>query len=202
MERIKMASLLESLSEYLGGDNLSQMSQQLDANEDTTKSAISAALPVLIGALSRTAGGQQKESTDLSNILKHHADRSVIEDPQGYLRSKRYEQPQLSEDVLKQILGKKQERVQRNVSHTSGLDPAMVGKLMKMLAPIVLAGLAKHQQSHGMDDRSLQNSLQHEHEQIEQHGGGLLGQLLDQDADGDFDLSDIAKVAMKNLFRN
>ena len=197
-----MASLLESLSEYLGGDNLTQMSQQLNANEDTTKTAISAALPVLIGALTRSAGGQQKGSPDLSQILKHHADRRVIEDPQDYLRNQRYEQPQLSEDVLRQILGKKQQRVERNVGQTSGLDPAMVGKLMKMLAPIVLAGLAKHQQSQAMDDRSLHDSLRREHDQIEQHGGGLLGQLLDQDADGDFDMSDIAKVAMKNLFGN
>lgn len=197
-----MASLLESLSEYLGGDNLSQMSRQLNTNEDVTKTAISAALPVLIGALSKTVGGQQKESPDLSQILKHHADRSVIEDPQDYLRNQRYEQPRLSEDVLKKILGSKQQRVERNVGQTSGLDPAMVGKLMKMLAPVVLAGLAKQQHSHGMDDRSLQDSLRREHEQIEQHGGGLLGQLLDQDADGDFDMSDIAKVAMKNLFGN
>lgn len=196
-----MASILESLSEYLGGDNLAQMSRHLNSDEETTKTAISAALPVLIGALSRSVGSQQKGSPDLSEILKHHADRSVVDDSHDYLRNKRYEQPRLSEDVLKQILGNKQERVQRNVSQTSGLDPAMVSKLMKMLAPIVLAGLAKHQQSQGMDHRSLQDSLRREHDQLEQHGGGLLGQLLDQDADGDFDLSDIAQVAMNSLFR-
>ena len=196
-----MTSLLESLSECLGDENLAQMSQNLNSDQETTKTAISAALPVLIGALSRSTAGEQERSLDLSELLKQHADRSVIEDPQSYLKSQHYEQPRLSEDVLKKVLGDKRERVQRNVSQTSGLDPAMVGKLMKMLAPMVLAGLAKHQQSQGMDDRSLHDSLHREHDRLSQHGGGLLGQLLDQDADGDFDLSDIAQIAMSNLFR-
>lgn len=50
-----MPSIMEMLSEQLGGENLSMISQQIGADESTTQNALSAALPSLIGALSRNA---------------------------------------------------------------------------------------------------------------------------------------------------
>ena len=32
------------------------------------------------------------------------------------------------------------------------------------------------------------------------NGGSLIGRMLDQDGDGDFDMSDMAKMAMGKLF--
>ena len=40
-----------------------------------------------------------------------------------------------------------------------------------------------------------------ERKSVEQStGGSLIGRMLDQDGDGDFDLSDMAKMAMAKIF--
>jgi hypothetical protein len=35
---------------------------------------------------------------------------------------------------------------------------------------------------------------------VDKQGGGFLARMLDQDGDGDFDISDMAKLAMGKLF--
>jgi hypothetical protein len=53
-----MSTLLEMLSEQLQGGNLSKLSRQIGADESSTQGALSAALPLLISALSRNASGR------------------------------------------------------------------------------------------------------------------------------------------------
>ena len=48
-------SLLDMLQQRLGGDAVSQISQQLGTDPGTTQTAIAAALPMLVGALARNA---------------------------------------------------------------------------------------------------------------------------------------------------
>ena len=50
-----MSNVLETLNEALGGEALKQISNQLGTDEDAAGQAVSAALPVLLEALSRNA---------------------------------------------------------------------------------------------------------------------------------------------------
>ena len=72
---------------------------------------------------------------------------------------------------------------------------------MKMLAPMVMGALGKKKQSEGLGVGDLMGFLGGEQKAVEQAGGGsLIGRMLDQDGDGDFDMGDLAKVAMGKLF--
>ena len=68
--------ILDLLAQQLQGDNLSQISRQLGADEKTTSSAISAALPILVGALarnsSRTSGTHPYGRTRQSEARGQH----------------------------------------------------------------------------------------------------------------------------------
>ena len=69
-----------------------------------------------------------------------------------------------------------------------------------MLAPMVLGALAKQKQTQGLDAGKLMGYLSKEKASVEEKTGGMIGKLLDQDGDGDFDLSDVAKLAVGKLF--
>ena len=77
----------------------------------------------------------------------------------------------------------------------------MVDQLLKLLAPVVMAFLAKQVMSGGMDANDLGKTLGAEKAQIQQQGGlgSVLGGLLDQDGDGQFGLSDLVKLGSSFL---
>ena len=72
-----MASLLDNLQQYVSGSTLQQLSTQLGADPGTTGSAISAALPVLVGALARNASSNEGAAS-LNKALDAH-DGSILD---------------------------------------------------------------------------------------------------------------------------
>ena len=95
---------------------------------------------------------------------------------------------------MKHVLGGRQQGAELAVSKASGLDPAMVGQLMKMLAPVVMGALGKQKRSTGLSPTDLGAMLGNERRRVEQATpgmGGLLGSLLDRDGDGSA-LDDVA----------
>ncbi len=195
-----MSSLLEMLGKSLTGSNLSMISEQLGADEQQTKSAIGAVLPTLIGALSKNGATQQGAEGILGALSKDNHDGGILENLSGFLGNKQYEEPRSGMGILGHLLGGKQQQVQQSVSQSSGLGAAASGQLMKMLAPLVMGALGKQQQSQGFDASSLMGFLGGEKEAVEKESGGLIGRMLDQDGDGDFDMSDMAKLALGKLF--
>lgn len=195
-----MSALLELLSHNLDGKNLATISEQLNTDEETTKSAIGAALPTLIGALSRNGSDPQGAEGILGAISRDNHDGSVLDNLSEFLGKREYEQPRSGAGILGHLLGGQQGKVQQGVSKSSGLSLEGSGQLMKMLAPMVLGALGKKQKSEGFDASSLMGFLGGERESVEKQSGGWLGRLFDQDGDGDFDLADIAKFVMGKLF--
>jgi hypothetical protein len=76
------------------------------------------------------------------------------------------------------------------------MDKNSMGKLLTMLAPVVLGAIGKQQQEGKLDSGSLSRMLNQERQEIERKepkAAGLLGSLLDTDGDGDVDMGDLAK---------
>ncbi len=195
-----MSSLLEMLGTALQDNNLSKISQEIGADEATTKSAISAALPALIGALSQNGSTQQGADSIFGAIEKDDHDGSVLDNLSDFLGKKQYDAPRGGAGILEHLLGGKQQRVEQSVSKSAGISSDGAGQLMKILAPMVLGALGKQKQQNGFDASSLKGFLGGEKESVGKQSGGLIGKLLDQDGDGDFDMGDMAKVAMGKLF--
>jgi hypothetical protein len=106
-------------------------------------------------------------------------------------------------DLLGGLFGDKQSRVESGVGKMSGLVASTVTKLMKILGPIVIGMVAKQAMAKKMDPGGLTGYLRNEKESMTKaspQGASLIGRLLDQDGDGDFDLSDALKLGMNLLF--
>lgn len=193
-----MSSLLEMLSEQLHGGNLSKISRQIGADENATQGALSAALPLLISALSRNASGREGADA-LAGALARDHDGSILENLSGFL-----DNPDTTngDGILGHVLGAKRGMIENGLSRSSGLSAGSVGKMLSMLAPVLMGALGKKQRQGNMDNQSLSGYLGQQREEMERsepQAMGIFGSLLDADRDGDVDASDLIKHGL-NLF--
>lgn len=188
-----MNDLLGTLSQQVGGQVARQMSRQLGTDVATTESAINAALPMLLGAISRNAATPEGAKS-LNHALDKH-DGTILEDLMGAVTS----QDRMSDGskILGHIFGGKQPAVQQGLSQLSGLSADNSAQLMAMLAPVVLGALGQTKRSSGLDADGLATLLGGQQQAADSKLGGLAG-LLDMDGDGSI-VDDVMNIGSKML---
>jgi hypothetical protein len=193
-----VADLLETLTRELGGSSLDQISRSLGADRSATGDAMAAALPALIGALSRNAS-QGDGARALSEALARDHDGSILDDLGGFLGKG---ETGAGDAILRHVLGERRSRVEAGLSGAAGIDAGSVSKLLAMLAPVVLGALGRTQRQRGVDADGLASMLRNERRDIEHAAPaemGILDRLLDTDDDGDVDLGDVARTGFSAL---
>jgi hypothetical protein len=187
--------MIDQLQQELGPNAISQLSRQLGADEAQTQQAVPLALTALMGGLGREAANPQG-AQQLSGALDRDHDGSILDDLGGFLGQGGA--GGMGEGILKHILGGRRPQVETQLGQASGLDAAKMGKLLALLAPIVLAYLGKQKRQRGLDSGGLSDILtgerRHAQQKAAQSGLGGLGGLLDMDGDGGF-LDDLAGLA-------
>jgi hypothetical protein len=162
-------SILATLQQHLGPDTIQQMSSAIGADPATTSSAISRALPALLGGLKGNVANPEGAAS-LDRALDAH-DGSILGNLGGLLGG---DGP--GGAILGHIFGTRRAPVEEGVSRSSGLDAAQVARLMAMLAPIVMGVLGRMKREKGLDANRLPDVLQ--------QGAG----------DGDFGLDDLVRM--------
>lgn len=193
------SSLVDDLMAQLQGAPLQQLSQQMGTDTAQTQEAVSAALPMMLGALGQNAAQPQGAQALFGALQRDHAGGGM--DLGGLLGSLLGGGGNASAApdgaaILGHIFGGNQQRAETGLGQATGLG-ANAGQLLKLLAPIVMAFLAQRAQAGGMDAGSLGQTLGQERERVQQQGGlggGLLGSLLDQDGDGQVGMGDLLKM--------
>ena len=196
-----MTTLLDMLSGQLGGNALSHISQQLGTDEQTAGTAVSAALPVLLGALAKNSAKPQGAQALFGALDRDH-DGSVLDDVIGNLTGSNQA---AGDGILGHVFGARRGQVENNVSRASGLDPAMVTRLMTMLAPLVMGMLGRQKRQQNLDAGGLSDLLANEQNQLQRQNPQLggLAQMLDSDHDGQIgdDIAKLGKSLLGGLFR-
>lgn len=187
--------ILEVLTSQLGGDALGQISRQLGTDEKTAGNATAAGVTALIGALSRNAG-KADGAAQLDKALAKDHDGSVLDNLTGFLGNP---DTGTGQGILRHVLGGQQRQVESGLSQATGLDSAGAGKLLAMLAPVVMGALGKAKQQGNLDSSGVSSLLGEQRAEISRRDPqamGMLDRLLDADGDGDFDIGDAAKHGM------
>ena len=192
-------SLAEELFQQLQGAPLQQVSQQLGAGQMQTASAVSAALPLLLGALGKNAAQPQSAEALFGALQKDHAGLDLGSVLGAVLGGGSATSPQTDgAAILGHIFGGAQPRAEASLGEATGLGGDKAATLMKILAPIVLSFLAQRFMGQGnANPAELSNVLGQERQVAQQQGGlggGLLGAVLDQDGDGQLGLGDLLKI--------
>ncbi len=187
-----MAGLVDMLMGQLSGGAMQQIGSAIGADENKTQSAVSMALPLIMGALARNASKPEGASS-LANALTKDHDGSILDNLGGFLGN-----PEAGpgDGILQHVLGNKRQAVETGISKQSGLDGAAVGKLLITLAPIVMGMLGKTQRQKQMDANTLSGFLTTERQTIERNAPkemGLIGNLLDSNGDGQVEIGEVVQ---------
>jgi len=198
-----MDDLLNLLQGQLSDNVIASLGSRAGINDQQkAASAAQDALGAIMAGLAKNT--QSKEGADsLAKALDRDHDGSVLDQLSDILGGN---SAQVSEravngaGILKHILGNKQENVAGQLAKRNQLDQSTMSSMMEMLAPVVMGALGKTRKSSGLDITDLISMLNKgSKKQAKQTGmGGILGQLLDQDGDGD-PTNDIIGMGMKML---
>lgn len=185
-----MPSLSDDLLSQLAGPAMQQIGQQLGTSHEQTAGAVSAALPMILGAIGRNAAQPGGAEALLGALGRDHASAGGIGDILGSVLGGQQSAQTNAAGQLGHIFGGNLSRVETGLGQATGLGGDKAQMLLKILAPVVMGFLAKR----GLGDASaLGNLLGQEHAQAT-GAGGLLGGLLDQDGDGKMGLGDALKL--------
>ena len=202
-----MNSITDDIFSQLSGPMLQQISQQLGTGQAQTAGAISAALPMILGALGRNASQPQGAEALFGALSRDHQGSAGlgIGDILGAVLGGAQSRQTDGLGQLGHIFGGRQQQAVSGLGQATGLGNDRAQQLMKILAPVVLAYLAKRmfdQRQAGAQQGApnvLGEILGQEERQVRQQGGlggGLLGAVLDQDGDGQLGLGDLLKAGM------
>ena len=190
-------SLADGLFQQLQGAPLARISQQLGLDPRQAEGAVSAALPLLIGALGRNAT-QPGGADSLFGALQRDHLAAPASGLEGLLAASLGNGGQ-GEAILGHIFGSKTPTAAQGLGQATGLQGNQASTLLKILAPLVMAYLAKQVLGSGKagNAQGLGSVLGQEQSTIRQSGGaigGLLGRVLDQDGDGQVGMSDLIRL--------
>jgi hypothetical protein len=195
-------ALLDLIQRQLDDNTVSQLSQELGTDPNTTRQAVPAALTALLGGLSQNAqqpGGAQQ----LDSALAAH-DGSILDNLGGLFGSSLGAQ---GAGILGHIFGNHQPAVASQIGQKTGLNTAQAGQLLMLLAPLVLGYLSRARQQQGNAGNAgnaaapgsggITDILNGERTHIEQahpEHRGILNWILDRNHDGKI-LDDVTSMA-------
>jgi hypothetical protein len=186
-------ALSDELIQHLQGAPLAQISQQLGVPQARAADATQAALPLLLGALGRNASQANGAEALFGALQKDHAGVDL-----GSVLGAVLGGGGQGGQILAHVFGGRQSRAEEALGTATGLGGDRAGQLLRMLAPLVLAYLAKRlfsQQGASASPAVLGDVLGQEQERaVQERQGGLLEAVLDQDGDGQLGLGDLMKI--------
>ena len=140
-------SLFDIVQQNLGQPQIQQIAQQIGADPAQTEDAVEAALPMMLGGMADTAR-QPGGANALGGLAGQHA--GILESLGGLGGLGALLGGAAGGGggggLLGSILGRREAGVESGVQQASGLNGDQTRKLLMILAPIVLAALARRRQ--------------------------------------------------------
>lgn len=177
-----MEKLLDLLNSDLGKSLVNNASSQLGQDKGKTSSALTAALPLILGAMKNNTTTPQGAQGLLSALSSKH-DGGLLDNIGGLIGNSDV----LSDGagILGHVFNGKEQNVAKAVSAKSGMDTGASMDLLKMAAPFVMAYLGKQARTQNVNDENgignLIGGMLGSGAQKEQ---SLITKILDANGDG------------------
>lgn len=194
-----MSSILDLIRSTLDDKAIEEIGGQIGQDPRTTTEAIDSALPMLVGALSRST--RQDGAAGLNRALETRHDGSVLDDVATYVGSGDRSD---GNGILGHVLGSHQDAAARVLGASSGIDRGQASSLMATLAPLILGAVGKTKREGNLGASDLARMLSSEEKDLGRRAPNMMSavwSLLDTDGDGDTDVSDLMQNAAKGFGR-
>ncbi len=200
-----MSNILELVQSQLSGEVLEQLTNQIGGGKQETQSAIQAAIPAMLAAMSKNTQSPEGAASFASALDKDH-DGGILNDLMGFVTSGN--DTAGGSGILSHLFGQKQTGVEQVVSQQSGLSSGATSNLMTQLAPIVMGLLGQQKQQGGLDVAGIASLVMNQFTGAKQQSStgnaalDMISGFLDKEGDGVADnLMDIGKGLLGNLFK-
>jgi len=177
-----MEKLLDLLNSDLGKSLVNNASIQLGQDKGKTSSALTTALPLILGAMKNNTSTPQGAQGLLSALSGKH-DGSLLDNIGGLLGNSDV----LSDGagILGHVFNGKEQNVAKAVSAKSGMDTGSSMDLLKMAAPFVMAYLGKQTRTQNTHDKNgIENLIGGMLGSGAQKEQSLITKILDANGDG------------------
>ena len=183
-----MSGIMDLLQGPMGEMIIQGVGSQLGSDTSKTQSALSAAIPMLMGALKKNASNPDTASGLFEALQKKH-DGSILDNITDIFGGGNVNEDVVEDGdkILGHVLGEKKEAVAAAISKQHGLDLGSAMNILKMAAPVVMGMIGKQTRqanvSKPTDLSNIIGGLLGGHKEAEQHTS-FIENLLDQDGDG------------------
>jgi len=183
-----MSGIFDLLQGPMGQMIMQGASSQLGLGKDKTQSAMSAAIPMLMGALKRQASNPDSAS-GLMNALQSKHDGSILDNVMDIFGGGNVNDDvvQDGDNILSHVLGGKKEVVAQALSKENGIDMGSAMNILKMAAPLVMGMLGRQTRqtnvSNPTDLTNIIGNMLGGNKEAVQHSS-FIERILDADNDG------------------
>ncbi len=183
-----MSGIMDLLQGPMGQMIINGVGSQLGQDSQKTQSALSSAIPMLMGALKKQAANPDAAS-GLMNALQNKHDGSILDNITDIFGGGNVNEDvvQDGDKILGHVLGEKKEVVAAALSKQNGIDMSSAMNILKMAAPVVMGMLGKQTRqanvSNPTDLTNIIGNMIGGHQQAAQESS-FIEKLLDQDGDG------------------
>ena len=183
-----MSGIMDLLQGPMGQMIINGVGSQLGQDSQKTQSALSSAIPMLMGALKKQAANPDAAS-GLMNALQSKHDGSILDNITDIFGGGNVNEDvvQDGDKILGHVLGEKKEVVAAALSKQNGIDMGSAMNILKMAAPVVMGMLGKQTRqanvSNPTDLTNIIGNMIGGHQQATQESS-FIEKLLDQDGDG------------------
>lgn len=198
------SDLLGSLMQQLGGGGIAEIARSVGVSDSDVSNVLSGAVPAIMAGLTRNASSGDGAAGLLGALDRDH-DGSLVDDVMGYLGGG----GNLADGagILGHVLGGRQSTIESAVSKSSGVDLTSVGKIMAMVAPLIMGALGKAKRRQGFDAGGLAEMLGQQERAARKTSPSavdMFSRMLDSDGDGDpmDDIVNMGSGLLGGLFKN
>jgi len=193
-----MAGILDLLNGPMGQTLIQGASKQFGLGEGSTQKAMSAAMPLILGAMKNNASSPEGASGLLGALMGGKHDGGILDNLGSILGGDKVDDNVMQDGagILGHVFGGKEEHVAQAVSKSSGIDLGSAMNILKVAGPFLMGAIGKQARTQGVKDQNGIGDLL----------GGLLGgghqeqqslvnRLLDADGDGSI-IDDVAGMLL------
>ncbi len=175
--------LTSLLNGPIGQSVVKSISGQLNLEENQATNAITQAVPVILGGLSKKAETEEG-AEELNKVLETKHNGGLLDNLTGMLENNSEEVQKDGSGILSNIFGNNLSAVQNSLSSKTGLGLDKITPLLTTLAPIVMSFLGEEKKNSGASANALTGLLGG---MLGGKSSGVLGMVegfLDKDGDG------------------
>jgi len=193
-----MSGILDLLDGPMGKMLVNGASKQLGLGEGQTQSALSAAMPLILGAMKNNASSPDGAQGLLKALNSSKHDGGILDNLGSILGGGGIDDDVLQDGskILGHVFNGKEQNVAKAVSKSSGIDMGSAMNILKVAGPLLMGYLGKQTRQKQVADQNglgdlLGGMLGGRHQEQQ----SLVNRLLDADGDGSI-IDDVAGMLL------